>query len=279
MDSLAALRIWRSACSVSKGRAIRTDDSPQCSPSAIDQLLTSSSSSRLVYHPKYADLAQSAQDLNQPIPLIELPPASKSSSSPLPRFPEVKPDSISHIFHSSGTSGNPKPIPHTHLGSVTILPRRALPTYLAQGTSTMPRSESAAFTTTPLFHGGISDLLRAWMARSMIYFYPTSTTSVTASNVVGAVDACQQPPSPLPELNLSQGQLAERTGRFRVTTFLSVPYILSILAEDKAGVEMLKSMDMVSTGGAPLNSGIGDALVDQGVHLVSRLGSSECGCA
>lgn len=37
-----------------------------------------------------------------------------------------------------------------------------------------------------------------------------------------------------------------------VTAFLSVPYILKMLAEHREGLEMLQRMELVSTGGAPL---------------------------
>lgn len=200
---------------------------------------------------------------------------------------DIAPTSVSHVFHSSGTSGLPKPIPNTHARSVEVLPRRGIPAYLApspdEGSSSSlpPPSESAAFTTTPLFHGGVSDLLRAWMARSMIYFYPTSDVPITMKNVVSAVEACQAPPPDLASLvGVSGTALIEREKRYRPTAFLSVPYILSTLVEDLdgEGMQMLKGMDFVSTGGAPLDTAVGDAMVERGVRLVSRLGSSECGC-
>jgi hypothetical protein len=34
--------------------------------------------------------------------------------------------------------------------------------------------------------------------------------------------------------------------------FLSVPYILKMLAEDVQGIKLLQQMDLVSVGGAPL---------------------------
>jgi len=60
--------------------------------------------------------------------------------------------------------------------------------------------------------------------------------------------------------------------------FLSVPYILEVLAGEKLGKDFLSKMCLVSTGGAPLPQHIGDELVQSGVPLVSRMGSSECGC-
>nr|XP_018263413.1 uncharacterized protein I303_04907 [Kwoniella dejecticola CBS 10117]OBR85571.1 hypothetical protein I303_04907 [Kwoniella dejecticola CBS 10117] len=240
---------------------------PQCSPSAIAHLYNSSSSSRLIFHPKYAELAETAHQLNDKISTVVLPDVSEHPPLPALGCTVKDVDSISHVFHTSGTSGTPKPIPNTHSRSVSVLPRRALPSYIApspQTSRTPVPSGSAAFTTTPLFHGGISDLLRAWMARSMIYFYPTSDVAITSDNIVQA---------------LSEAQAEERKHRFKVTSFLSVPYILSTLVEDETGpgVEMLRQMDYVSTGGAPLDTNIGDMMVGKGIRLVSRLGSSECG--
>ncbi|WWC89627.1 uncharacterized protein L201_004552 [Kwoniella dendrophila CBS 6074] len=258
---------------------------PQCSPSAIAHLYNSSSSSQLVFHQKYYELAKSAQEIDPGISLVQLP-SLYNSDSPLADLPCIveNANNVSHVFHTSGTSGTPKPIPNTHNRSVTVLPHRALPTYLTSSASSDNQtvaspSESAAFTTTPLFHGGVSDLLRAWMARSMIYFYPTSEVPITTKNVVDAVNSCQSPASPLEGIQISQTQQKERETRFRVNSFLSVPYILSTLAEDVdgPGMQLLKSLDYVSTGGAPLDTKIGDMMVSKGVNLVSRLGSSECG--
>ena len=192
----------------------------------------------------------------------------------------IDPNAISHVFHSSGTSGLPKPIPNTHAGTVTVLPRRALPSYISPSNDQdgMPPSESAAFTTTPLFHGGVSDLLRAWMARSVLYLYPTSDVPVTTQNVIGAVHACRAPPDPVDDYDAAKPSMLEREHRYKPTALLSVPYILSILAEDLDGVRLLQGMDIVSTGGAPLDTSIGNEMVNKGVKLVSRLGSSECGC-
>ncbi|WVF66748.1 hypothetical protein IAT40_001490 [Kwoniella sp. CBS 6097] len=260
---------------------------PQCSPSAINHLVQSTSSSRLIYHPKYADLAQSAQKLYDASALLELPLhfiyRDESSSSAI-GCSAGNPSTISHVFHTSGTSGTPKPIPYTHVGSVKPLPRRKVPSYLCPEPTPMGEgvtlpSESAAFTTTPLFHGGVSDLLRAWMARSMLYFYPTSDTPITATNVVNAVRACDGEVPEIPGITMTEEAVVERARRFKVMSFLSVPYILTILAEDAEGPAMntLKDLDFVSTGGAPLDRRVGDNLVNKGVNLVSRLGSSECG--
>lgn len=138
-----------------------------------------------------------------------------------------------------------------------------------------PTAEYAAYTTTPLFHGGVSDLLRAWMARSMIYFYPTSDVPITVANVMGSMAACRAGP---PTYDMPRHLLDDRDLHYKVLAFLSVPYILTVLADDPDGMHMLSTMELVSTGGAPLDSKVGADMVEHGVRLVSRLGSSECGC-
>lgn len=117
------------------------------------------------------------------------------------------------------------------------------------------KPSSPSFTTTPLFHGGFSDLLRAMMSKSLLYMYP-STMSITSAKLIAAFDTLQPRP----------------------TSFLSVPYILEQLAESDEGVRVLASLELVSTGGSPMPDHIGDKLCRNGVNLVSRYGSSECGC-
>lgn len=85
--------------------------------------------------------------------------------------------------------------------------------------------------------------------------YP-STLPITAGNLLKAFAAVPEP----------------------ATSFLSVPYILQMLSETRDGLQKLASLDLVSTGGSPLPAAIGDQLCQHGVKLVSRYGSSECGC-
>jgi len=108
------------------------------------------------------------------------------------------------------------------------------------------------------------------MARSTVLFYPSSTSAITAKSIVDSVNACQP--------------LADTSGEPKITSFLSVPYILTLLSpasdskDTHGATKLLASMEIVSTGGAPLDTAVGNGLVDAGVRLVSRLGSSECGC-
>jgi hypothetical protein len=50
-----------------------------------------------------------------------------------------------------------------------------------------------------------------------------------------------------------------------------------MLSEDIKGLEVLRTMEIVGVGGAALPPSVGDLLVSEGINLVSRFGSAECG--
>lgn len=158
---------------------------------------------------------------------------------------------IAYIFHTSGTSsGLPKAIPQTHHAAVGVLP-------------CLEGQDSATFTTTPLYHGGIADCFRAWSSSAMIWLFPGTSTPITTNNIIRCLSAAQ----------------SATTGQYSpvVKYFSSVPYVLEMLSNERGGVSMLQRMDLVGVGGAALSSTIGDCLVQNGVKLFSRFGSAECG--
>jgi thioester reductase-like protein len=156
------------------------------------------------------------------------------------------------LFHTSGTSsGLPKSIPQTHRAAVGVLP------CLSAGGS------PATFSTTPLYHGGIADCLRAWSSGATIHLFP-GTQPITTTNILRAIDQAN----------------AYAQGACTVKYFTSVPYILQLLATDSEGsqgLSALQQMDLVGVGGAALPASLGDELVSKNVNLVSRYGSAECG--
>lgn len=153
------------------------------------------------------------------------------------------PHSTLIIFHSSGSSGLPKPIYHVHR-------------FWAYSLASAAGTDIAAFTTTPLFHGGMSDFFRSLQAASAIFFHP----------ITGHGN-----PLSIPSIRDSLNAAAP------IGYFLTVPFILEMLSKSDEGIELLNCRQLVSTGGAPLPTAIGNLLVERGVPLVSRLGSSECG--
>ncbi|CAG9989397.1 unnamed protein product [Clonostachys byssicola] len=171
-----------------------------------------------------------------------------TNEEPVVKIESNREPEIAYFSHTSGTSsGLPKPIPQPQSGIIQVLP------------CFQEENRPATFSMTPLYHGGLPDLLRSWTSSSMIWFFPEGLAPITASNIISAVaharKKCDAP----------------------VQYFTSVPYILQMLFEDKHGIELLQSMELVGVGGAPLPPAIGDGLVGAGINLVSRMGSMESG--
>jgi thioester reductase-like protein len=120
-------------------------------------------------------------------------------------------------------------------------------------------NKPATFSTTPLYHGGFPDCLRAWTSGAAIWFFPEGHAPITGANIIRAID------------------FARAHSSIPVKYFSSVPYVLQMLCEEYGGIEALQTMDLVGVGGAALPSAIGDKLVNSDVNLLSRMGSAECG--
>ncbi|KAJ6530077.1 acetyl-CoA synthetase-like protein [Mycena vulgaris] len=86
--------------------------SAKMTPSIVRDLLAKTGGKALVYDPTFAARVVGVPLPHQVIPaLASMPPRVV----PLPALPEVAPEDIALIFHTSGTtSGIPKPVPETH---------------------------------------------------------------------------------------------------------------------------------------------------------------------
>ncbi|KAF2216693.1 hypothetical protein CERZMDRAFT_32350 [Cercospora zeae-maydis SCOH1-5] len=226
---------------------------PQCSPSAIAGLCKQCNVNQLFHDDAYAELAQKSKDgklVIHPLPfsahespfeLAQRPLESSISGS------DAAMDDPAYLHHSSGTSSSvPKPIPQTHHGGAGVYAR-------------FDGTKHATFTTTPLYHGGIADSFRAWTSRALIWLFPGKDLPITASNIVKCLQAAAKADTP------------------PVKYFASVPYVLEMMAAEERGVDALRKMDIVAVGGAALPSEVGNRLVKQGINLISRMGSAECG--
>lgn len=183
-----------------------------------------------------------------PTPGISSETETESTDS---HFQEPTGESSLIIFHSSGSSGLPKPIYHIHR-------------FWSYSLATAAGTEIPAYTTTPLYHGGMSDFFRSLQAGSSIFFHPIAGQGDTLSPE--AITTAFAVSSQHADVVLSKPRY-----------FLSVPFILEMLSKSSIGMDFLQSMSLVSTGGAPLPQAVGDFLVENNVPIVSRLGSSECG--
>ncbi|KXS94604.1 hypothetical protein AC578_7051 [Pseudocercospora eumusae] len=227
---------------------------PQNSAKGVVELCKQCDARDLIFDGKYEQLAEESRGeggMDFALKLHALPQVGTESADVQAAAGEAKrgvsKDDIAYLFHTSGTSsGIPKPIPQSHYAATGVLPR-------------LDGSSSATFSTTPLYHGGIADLFRAWTSKALIWLFPSKDVPITAANIVQCLKTASQTQTP------------------PIKYFASVPYVLQTMATDDVGLRHLQDMEMVSVGGSALPDQVGNALVEQGVHLVSRFGSAECG--
>ena len=212
----------------------------------------------MIYDDAYDGLAKAAYQsiTDSSLELIVLPKVEAGKEVPVPDAPlairPVSESDVAYLHHTSGTStGLPKPVPQTHRAAVGVLPT------FDNGYQT------ATFTTTPLYHGGVADCFRAWTSGAMIWLFPGADAPITSVNVLNSLECARQ--------SMETHQTP------RVLYFSSVPYVLQMLAAEDDGLKMLGQMGLVGVGGAALPPETGDYLVQKGVNLVSRFGSAECG--
>ncbi|KAF4977475.1 hypothetical protein FZEAL_5994 [Fusarium zealandicum] len=220
---------------------------PQLEPNAIEHLCKTLQVTQMLVNEAYR---HRTDGINSDISILRVPSHQEYTASASIEKPQqnARISDIAYICHTSGTSsGLPKPIPQSQFGVVGAFP------------SFPGRDKPATFSTTPLYHGGFPDCLRAWTSGAMIWFFPEGHAPITGANLLKAISfARAQSPVPL-------------------NYFSSVPHVLQMLAEEDEGVQILQSMDLVGVGGAALPPAVGDKLVDAGVNLLSRMGSAECG--
>ncbi|KAL2351350.1 hypothetical protein BJ546DRAFT_297995 [Cryomyces antarcticus] len=246
---------------------------PQCQPAAIAHLCKACNVNYLFYDGEYGDGAyeQQAEQAKHLMAAdgfenftITLTPFCRSEDKDIvgctrrpsgkitSKSPRIEETSVAYLHHTSGTStGLPKPIPQTHRAAIGVLPG-------------FPNGhERACFTTTPLYHGGIADLFRAWTSGAMIWLFPGREVPITASNIIRCLDVAAND--------------IELRDTAPVKYFSSVPYVLQMMEADNKGLQYLTGMDIVGVGGAALPAEVGDRLVRKRVNLISRFGSAECG--
>jgi acyl-coenzyme A synthetase/AMP-(fatty) acid ligase len=166
----------------------------------------------------------------------------------------TSPETEAVIFHTSGTTGRPKPIIQRHQDVVGVCHNFSR------------KSSGASLSTSPLtMAGGVADVIRSWTSGNLIWIFPANKMPITGSNVIKSIEVA----------NLA----ATRETNLPAVRYLScVPYVLQMIIKEPQGMDALRSCSIVGIGGASLDSNIGDMLVSNGVNLISRYGSSENGC-
>ncbi|EMC91304.1 hypothetical protein BAUCODRAFT_152577 [Baudoinia panamericana UAMH 10762] len=242
---------------------------PQCQPEAIANLCKTCDVRLLFYDNVYADQAVEAARISSDqsgtalasaaLPFSDKPQRNTFVPERVEQYnmPIVSEsdEEVAYLHHTSGTSsGMPKPIPQTHRGGVGVLP------------SFSDGWQATTFTTTPLYHGGIADLFRAWTSHAMIWLFPGKRVPITAKNIIKCL-----------ELAKREHHAGSTSHVAPVKFFSSVPYVLQMLESEPEGLRHLQQMDIVGVGGAALPPEVGNQLVSNGVNLISRFGSAECG--
>ncbi|RMZ73935.1 nonribosomal peptide synthetase [Pyrenophora seminiperda CCB06] len=238
---------------------------PQCQPAAILHLCTSCQVSVFFHDVAHIDRAHKTESLAveqglsgleiRLLPLLDSEDIFQVIQGPIEQVVEplhVDEGAIAYLHHTSGTSsGLPKPIPQSHRAAIGVLPH-------------LPKIPTiASFTTTPLYHGGIADLFRCWTSNALIWLFPSKDVPITARNICSCLYTAQS--------------YATTPGLPEVKYFSSVPYVLQMMEADEKGLRLLQDMEIVGVGGAALPAEVGDRLVKNGVNLISRFGSAECG--
>ena len=238
---------------------------PELSASGIAELCQVCNAMTIIYDSRHEELAEAAAALMVRHYQFNIQSILEYPNSPS-RYNEMAiwrslPTDVAYVHHTSGTStGKPKPIRISHHGAVGVLPVFDDPSV----------SRKATFTTTPLYHGGPADVFRAWTSSSMIWLFPgVQNVPITADNVLRALDVAKRfsqhhPPNSHEECT-------------RVRYLTCVPFIIEMIAEKPDGLDILRKMELVGVGGAALSKSVGDRLVEEGVNLISRYGSAECG--
>jgi acyl-coenzyme A synthetase/AMP-(fatty) acid ligase len=157
------------------------------------------------------------------------------------------------ILHSSGTTGLPKAIRQPHRYMLHFAPYTA---FEFDDFHTLPQEQTMALNTLPLFHcfGLLSPVVSLSIGKPFAIPPPNSIPSAAAT--------------------------LDFIRRTNAGTLVIVPSILQDIAEmpDDSGIQVLRSLEYVVSGGAPLSERIGDMLVQAGVKLIDGYGATETGC-
>ncbi|KAL9618564.1 MAG: hypothetical protein Q9160_006748 [Pyrenula sp. 1 TL-2023] len=132
----------------------------------------------------------------------------------------------------------------------------------------------------------------------MIWLFPENEMPITAANVLKCLDFADSKARGYAELDKHDGSShvngtvtpdsSDSVPTFKsnlssismmppISYFSCVPYVLNIVTQETKGQTRLRLMELVGTGGTALSQSDGDRLVKEGIKLISRYGSAECG--
>ncbi|KAI0708460.1 acetyl-CoA synthetase-like protein [Earliella scabrosa] len=180
-----------------------------------------------------------------------LRPEDYRQASSHPGMVDIGDDDVTVFYHSSGTTGLPKPIPMTRRGLVNA---SNAPCY---GEVDLADKRIAAHTNPIPFGMGLATVV-----------WPLST---------GAIFALYKPV--LPPITPTPANFLECCISDKCRVIFCVPVFVETWARDPKNLPVLQSVDAIAYGGAPLNKEIGNMLVTAGVTLHPLWGCTEMGPA
>ncbi|KAH7121149.1 hypothetical protein B0J11DRAFT_616525 [Dendryphion nanum] len=238
--------------------------STRLSPHAIKSLMAETSTVTVIASPRQEGVVREALELfphnERPSVHISLPYRRFTKS--LFELPETKIASVNHyisesdrdvlILHSSGTTGLPKAISHSHRFLLSLSPHSS---FEFDDTWTIDDERVMTFSTLPMYHcfGLVAPMASLSIGKPFALppsgFIPSATSAVEFIKMIDA------------------------------GTLHIVPSILQDIVEIKngAGIDALRPLKYVVTGGGPLSESAGSKLVKSGVKLINGFGATEMG--
>ncbi|KIJ59312.1 hypothetical protein HYDPIDRAFT_33310 [Hydnomerulius pinastri MD-312] len=167
-------------------------------------------------------------------------------------------DSPAIYLHSSGSTGFPKPIPHSHRVQIQWMAKPSI-----YGYCNIPAPRRMGVMSLPPFHlYGINMQLYVPIAClvSAVLYPPRSESDPHARPTIPTTD-----------------NILDCVRKTKSKILMIIPAFLEQMATSKSAVYQLLQLDLVAFGGGPLSMKVGDALCAAGVPLVTGYGATECG--
>ncbi|KAJ5654047.1 hypothetical protein N7490_001050 [Penicillium lividum] len=232
--------------------------SPRNSEQASRHVMNATSCTKIVYTPERSRQISDLMAVDNALKSYEAPSLWEvlDDSSPAPLIEEPAEDTEDRVaiyIHSSGTTGMPKPVPMTngYLIAISGLGFLPVPENRAPSMHFPVMQGSLGLAMSPFFH-----LMGIIYITAPIFF---STPFVLS-----------------PDKPMTAELLAQIIEEKKPSTGIFAPSILEDLVGSDLGVKCLQSFDLISFGGAPLASEVGNRITEW-THLQTVLGSSECG--